>query len=40
MDGPSPRIIKEVQKDMNNPASGVIKFQPDPYNFRHFFVEI
>lgn len=40
MDGPNPRILKEVQKNLSEPVEGVLLFDPDPEDFRHFFIEI
>jgi hypothetical protein len=40
MDGPNPRIIKEISKNMTEPLAGVIAFEPDPENFRHFHIVI
>jgi ubiquitin-protein ligase len=40
MEGPSPRIVKEVQKNMVEPVPGVTKLEFDPENYRHFLIEI
>lgn len=39
MEGPSPRVVKETKTLANDPVPG-IKCNPDPNNFRHFFVSI
>ena len=39
MEGPSPRVVKETKTLANDPVPG-IKCDPDPNNFRHFFVSI
>ena len=39
MDGPSPRIVKETKTIQSDPVPG-IAFQPDPTNFKHFYIEI
>ena len=39
MEGPSPRIVKETKTIQTDPVPG-IAFQPDPSNYKHFFIEL
>ena len=39
MEGPSPRIVKETKTIQTDPVPG-ITFQPDPNNYKHFFIEL
>jgi hypothetical protein len=39
MEGPSPRIVKETKTIQSDPVPG-IAFQPDPTNYKHFFIDI
>ena len=39
MDGPSPRIVKETKTIQSDPVPG-ITFQPDPLNYKHFFIKL
>lgn len=39
MEGPSPRIVKETKTLNTEPVPGIV-CNPDPNNFRHFFVQI
>jgi hypothetical protein len=39
MDGPSPRLCKEVARIFDDPFDWV-KFETDPDNYRHFLIEI
>lgn len=39
MEGPSPRVVKETKTLQTDPVPGII-CQPDPNNFRHFYVVI
>lgn len=39
MEGPSPRIVKETKTIQSDPVPG-IAFQPDPTNYKHFYIDI
>lgn len=39
MDGPSPRIAKETKTIQSDPVPGIF-FQPDPNNYKHFFIQV
>ena len=39
MEGPSPRIVKETKTIASDPVPG-ITFQPDPNNYKHFFIKL
>ena len=39
MEGPSPRIVKETKTIQTDPVPGIV-FQPDPNNYKHFFIEL
>lgn len=39
MEGPSPRVVKETKTIQSDPVPG-IAFQPDPTNYKHFFIEL
>lgn len=39
MEGPTPRVVKETKTLQTDPVPGII-CQPDPTNFRHFYVVI
>lgn len=39
MEGPSPRIVKETKTIQTDPVPGIV-FQPDPNNYKHFFIQL